>query len=134
VARLILDSGAILGVERGDATVRGWLEEAFTVGPPPVVPTAVIAESWRGGPRQSWQVRRLLTNCRIEPLTDEIARLAGQLLTSTGNALDRRGGSRVVDAVVVITASRVGDTILTSDSSDLGLLAVEFPTLRVEQV
>jgi predicted nucleic acid-binding protein len=134
VARLILDSGVLLGVERGDATVRGWLEEAFTVGPPPVVPTAVIAESWRGGTRQSWHVRRLLTNCRIEPLTDEIARLAGELLTSAGNALDRKGGSRVVDAVVVITASRFGDTILTSDSSDLSLLAIDFPALHVEQV
>jgi hypothetical protein len=67
-------------------------------------------------------------------LSDEIARQAGELLTSAGEALDRRGGSRVVDAVVVVTASRFGDTILTSDSGDFNLLAVEFPALRIEQV
>ena len=135
MARLILDSGALFAVERNDSRVLGWLKEAFNVGPPPVVPTAVIAEAWRGGGPRSARVARLLKGCYKEILTEDIAKQAGTLLAQH-SGLPRLGGkSRVVDAIVVITASlHIDAIILTSDLPDITALTSGLPSLRAELV
>jgi hypothetical protein len=52
----------------------------------------------------------------VEPMTEEVAKAAGELLA-------RSRTSDVVDAMVVLTAARRGDEIITGDLADLTRLA-----------
>ena len=56
---LSLDTGALLALERGDSRVRALLRRASETGLPLSVPAGVVAQAWRGGPRQA-RVARLL--------------------------------------------------------------------------
>ena len=126
MAGLTLDSGALIQYERADARVRAWLIAAFERGSIPTVPSVVVAETWRGGPRAA-RIARLLKDCEIELLDDALAREAGLLR----GAVD---GSTTIDAIVVASAGRRGDTVLTSDSGDLSLLAAHTPGVQIEPV
>jgi predicted nucleic acid-binding protein len=126
VAGLTLDAGALIQYERADERVRAWLTEAFERGNIPTVPSVVVAETWRGGPKAA-RIARLLKDCEVESLDDALARQAGLLR----GAVD---GSATIDAIVVASASRRGDIVLTTDSDDLGLLAAHAPGVRIEQV
>lgn len=80
--------------------------EALDRGVIPTVPTAVLAQGWRGGPQPL--MSRLLDKCRIEPLDEKTAR-------SAGAACSRAGTSDIVDAALVVSASTRGDLVVTSD-------------------
>lgn len=66
VTGLTLDTGALLALERGDSRVRALLRRALESGIGFSVPAGVVAQSWRGGPRQA-RVARLLG----DPAVDE---------------------------------------------------------------
>lgn len=113
---LVLDAGALIGIERRDDRVRYHLEAARRKEiTSPIVPTAVLAEVWRDIPRQA-SLNQFLRGCTPVPLDEESARRAGLLLAATG-------GNNVIDAVVVEVASRTHSVILTADPDDLALLA-----------
>ena len=114
MAGLTLDAGALIGYERGDHRVRAWLEEAFERAAVPTVPSVVVAQTWRGG--RTARIARLLKVCQVEVLDDALAREAGALLA-------RSGTSDVADAIVVVSAARRRDVVLTSDPGDIGALA-----------
>src|SRR5947207_1974803 len=80
-ARLLLDSGAVVALERGDRPTRNRVLEAARLGIRVAVPTAVVAETWRGGARSA-RVAALLCDdcCDVEDLTQELARTAGTAL------------------------------------------------------
>jgi predicted nucleic acid-binding protein len=86
------------------------------------VPATVVAEAWRGG-RRRW-LEDLLRIATVEPLTDELARRAGELLA-------RSGTSNTVDATVAVSAAQRGDIIVTSDPGDMQLFADDLPAIRV---
>jgi hypothetical protein len=85
------------------------------------VPTPVIVEAWRGGKRSA-RVAALLEACVIEPLFPDLARIAGEARAT------------VVDAVVMASAARRGDRVLTADFADLDRLRSHFPEVRLLQV
>ena len=60
----------------------------------------------------------------VEPLTDALARLAGECLA-------RIGGATTVDAIVMASAAQRGDAVYTSDVVDLERLRAFFPAVRV---
>lgn len=111
---LTLDTGALVAVERGDRRVWTALKLALADKVVPVVPSPVLVEAWRGA-RQA-RLGQVLRHCRIEALDDAGARRAGELC----------GVARTddpVDAVVVASAARRGDVVLTSDVAELTHLA-----------
>ena len=119
---IVLDAGALIAVERGDRATAALIEVGRQDGQAIVVPAAVVAQTWRDGPRQA-RVARLL-NARevsVEPLTDAAARATGRLC----GAAD---ASDVVDGSVVIVARRHKATVISSDRADLVRLD---PTLPV---
>jgi predicted nucleic acid-binding protein len=126
MAGLTLDTGALIGFERIDRRVLVHLKNAQLQGQELTVPTAVLAEAWRGGSRSA-RVARLLDICVIEPLFEDLARLAGEAMGSVK-------GSAVVDAIVMSSASRRGDRVLTSDFEDLDRLRAYFPAVRLLRV
>jgi hypothetical protein len=77
----------------------------------PVVPAAVVAQSWRGSSRQVL-LARLLSGCDVEALDDGQARSVGALA-------GRSATSDIVDACVVEGALRRGDLVISSDIGDL---------------
>lgn len=103
---VILDSGALLAVERQDRTVGPLLRRS----PKPVTSAAVVAQVWRDGARQA-RVARALSAVDIKHLDDVMGRRIGELL-----ALSRTRD--VVDAHVALLV-RNGDLVLTSDPGDI---------------
>lgn len=114
MAGLTYDSGALIAAERNDRRLWSMHIRAVDRGEPPVVPTVILAQVWRGGPQVL--LSRLLRGCRIEPLVHSAARQAGF-------ALARSGTQDVADAVVVVSAMERGDTLVTSDHADLDRIA-----------
>jgi predicted nucleic acid-binding protein len=125
VARLTLDTGVLVAFERGEPAVRRWLDRAFARVEPPTVPTVVVAQAWRGGRHP--RIARLLRACEVEPVDEVLARRAGELLGRTGT-------DDPVDAIVAQSAARRGDTVLTSDPSDMQRLADDLGTIRVRAI
>ena len=113
VGGLTLDTGALLALERGDARIRAVLRRANEGGVRLAVPAGVVAQAWRGGPRQA-RVARLLADPATEvvPLDDPMARAVGLLCGRTGHP-------DVVDVSVVLCARTRGHSVITSDPGDL---------------
>lgn len=113
---LVLDSGALIAVERADRPLLVIMEAARRRGRGFVVPAGVVAQVWRGGQRQARLARFLSARgVEIEVLTDAAARAAGVVC-------GRAGTADVVDASVVVTARRRHATVVSSDRADLELL------------
>lgn len=90
-----------------------------------VVPTPVLVEWWRGREPDGWRLRHELV---LEPLDAQLAFVAGEALALVGP------GPSAVDAVVMASAARRGDMVLTSDPDDLERLRAVFPAVRVLRV
>lgn len=119
---LTLDAGTLIALERRSRRAISVVEAAKHEGGAVTVPVAVVVEWWRG---QRGPAAHLLDAFVVEPLTWDIAAAAGEALGRVTT------GPSVVDAVVMASASRRGDTVLTSDRDDLERLRQEFPTVRV---
>jgi predicted nucleic acid-binding protein len=103
--------------------VLAHLKAALASGAELTVPAVVIAEVWRGGPRSA-RVAHLLASCIVDEVGDSLARDAGE-------ALGRARGSDTIDALVMASAAKRGDAVLTSDPDDLRRLKAQFPRVRV---
>lgn len=110
MSRVILDAGAFVAFERGDARVRARLAVARVGGVEVVTTSPVLAQVWRDGRRQA-MLSRLAAATRIDAPDAGAARRAGELLVKTKT-------SDVVDALLVGLA-RDGDTVLTFDVADI---------------
>ena len=66
VVGLTLDSGALIGLERGEERIRALLRVALERGFSITIPAAVLAQSWRGGPRAARVARLLKDRERVE--------------------------------------------------------------------
>lgn len=106
------DAGALLAGERNNRRMWALHAELLKVGISPTVPAPVLAQAWRGGSRQA-SLARLLQQCRIEDMSEAVAKSIGIVLATAGSA-------DVVDAAVVESARRLGHrSIITSDPRDL---------------
>jgi predicted nucleic acid-binding protein len=129
VARLILDSGAVLALAAGQPRARQVVERALRERTLLVIPAVVIAETTRGGARDA-RVNRVLKAVQdIAPVTESVAREAGRLLAAA------KVGNATVDALIVAEAVLHGPAlILTGDLADIGALAVNLPRVRVSAI
>jgi hypothetical protein len=111
--RLVLDAGALIGIDRSDRRVAGLIALGRRAGADLVTGAPVVAQVWRDGSRQA-NLARALAMIEVVAMDLDAARAAGALLRSAG-------GSDVVDASVALLA-RPGDQLLTSDPDDLDAL------------
>jgi hypothetical protein len=109
------DTGALIAADRNDR--RMWALHAgfLALEISPTVPTPVLAEAWRGGPRQA-SLARFLALCTTEPLTDAQAKAVGALAA-------RAGHDDIVDVTVVEGAIRRRDSVVTSNPSHIRAIA-----------
>lgn len=126
--RLILDSGAVIALARGDQRARAYLARALETGTPVEIPVVVLAETIRGGPRDA-PINRVLKAVGPVPPTREVhGRIAGQLLGAARSAA-------TMDALVVAQAVEAGGAhILTGDCEDLERLAASHPEVWVHSL
>jgi predicted nucleic acid-binding protein len=114
------DNGALIALERGDHRMRTVLKLARTDSVRIVVPTVVLGEWWRGKTKGR---ELLIASVHLEPLTESLAKLAGE-------ALARIRKDTFVDAVVMASAAQRGDVVYTSDQGDLDRLWSHFAAVR----
>lgn len=115
------DTGALIALERRRQRMARVLAAAVADGLIVTVPAVVISEWWRG----RTDVRdAVLRGVRVEPTDLELAQLAGEALAAVR-------GATTVDAIVMASAARRGDSVYTSDFEDLERLRAYFPTVRV---
>jgi len=114
----VLDAGAFIALERRVPLLLGILDEALHGTVEVVLPRTVIAQVWRGGPRQA-NVSRLITAGRnrdspviIDELTAERAREIGIMIGKTSH-------QDIVDVHVALAAAARGHAVLTSDDADI---------------
>jgi hypothetical protein len=106
------DTGALIAGERNNrrmwALHVGFLAEEVV----PTVPAPVLAEAWRGGPRQA-SLARLLAGCDVEAMSADQARRVGELA-------GRANHDDIVDVTVVEGAiRRVDKVIVTSNEGHI---------------
>jgi hypothetical protein len=109
------DSGALIAAERGERLMWARHRALLLRRVVPTVPAPVLAQCWRGTPRQA-QLARLLAGCQVEALDDARAR-------ATGSLAGRAQTADIVDASVVEGALRRQDVIVSSDAGDLDAIA-----------
>ena len=107
---LLYDAGALVAADRDDQTIWRFHATILRMEERPVVPTPVLAQTWR----KAGQVRlaMLLNGSEIRPLDETLARAAGRLC-GTAKTTD------IVDATVAVLAVSLNATVLTSDPHDI---------------
>ena len=109
------DAGALIAAARGDTAMWLFHQRALRRRVTPVVPAPVLAQAWRGSPKQA-RLSALLKGCFLVEFTPADAYDAGQLLGASNTA-------DIVDAAVVVGAVARQDAVVTSDPGDLRSLA-----------
>ena len=110
MSRLVLDAGALIALERNDRALWAALKLAALKSTDVLVPTAALAQVWRGTGRQA-NLSRALAHCVLASF-DAVARAVGELCGRTRT-------TDVCDAHVAIVAATLGDVLYTSDPGDL---------------
>lgn len=112
---LVLDTGALIALDRNERSIWAMLRVAIDDASPVAVPAGVIGQAWRDGARQAL-LARALQHCDEIPLDGSLARASGILCGQTGTA-------DIIDATVAVTAAGLARTgavvIATSDPKDL---------------
>jgi rRNA-processing protein FCF1 len=109
---IVLDAGALIAFERGDARMRALVREALKAGARLLIPAGVLGQIWRGSARQV-PIRAL-----VKGLTTTVPVL-DQVLAEAAGVLCGRAGTDVIDASVVLVARRERAVVVTSDIDDL---------------
>jgi len=113
VKQIVLDAGALIGIDRGSVTVRGYVLLADRGKVRLVTSSAVIAQVWRGGNRQA-RLARFLGSDLVdeEGLDPDAGRRIGILAATVGT-------TDVVDGHVALMALERDALVLTSDAGDI---------------
>jgi len=110
---IVLDTGALIALERGDKRMIALLHRALAQGRAFRVPAGVVGQAWRNSGVQVTLARFLRSEeVEIVPLDEQLVRACGELC-GAASAWD------VIDASVVIVARERMDLIVTSDPGDL---------------
>lgn len=110
---IVLDSGALIAFELGDARMRALLRRALDSEARLVVPAGALAQVWRDPAKQvALAALSRAATTTVVPLDQVLAEAVGVLC-------GKRKTSDVIDASVVLTARREGAVIVTSVVDDL---------------
>jgi hypothetical protein len=112
---LVLDSGALIALEKNDRAMWRRLKAEQIASRVPVSHGGVVGQAWRGGGPRQTLLANALAGVDIRALDEALGRTAGNLLARAGTA-------DVIDAALVLLAVD-GDDIATSDADDLEPLA-----------
>jgi predicted nucleic acid-binding protein len=127
-AGVTFDTGAFISIERRKERASKTLLRLREQDIPVTAPLPVVGEWWRG--RTDWR-EKILASVRVEPLTLQAVKLAGEALAATSPRKGGSVGTSIVDAIVMASAASRGDVVYTSDLQDLERLCAFFPGVRL---
>jgi predicted nucleic acid-binding protein len=107
---IVLDSGALIALERNDRAMWAMLKRAALGSVDVLVPSTALAQVWRGTQAQA-ALSRALQYC-VTASFDVVAREVGELCGRTRTR-------DICDAHVALVAARQADAIYTSDPGDM---------------
>lgn len=113
------DTGALIALEKRDLGMAIKLRVLHQAGVPITIPANAVVEWWRKGHGQP----AILGLGTVEPLTEPIAKAAGE-------ALAKVRGATAVDGTVMASAALRGDRVFTSDPKDMQRLQAHFRAVR----
>ena len=118
---ITFDAGALIALERHGQRISNVFRAALADGVMVTVPAVVVAEWWHGRTDgREW----ILGGVRVEQTDTPLMKAAGEAVAATK-------GSTTIDAIVMASAARRGDTVYTSDYDDLVRLTSFFKSVRV---
>ncbi|MGH3873884.1 MAG: hypothetical protein ACRDSR_20665 [Pseudonocardiaceae bacterium] len=125
----ILDSGALIALERAAPTMTSLLMRVRAGQARLVVPDGVIAQVWRGGTGRQARISALLgltpERCVTVPLETTAAKRVGL-------AIGQGAPADVVDVHVALVARDHRAAVITSDRDDILLVAPDLKERIVE--
>ena len=122
---VVLDAGALIAFDRGDARMRALVREALKQRVRLVIPAGALGQVWRGAPRQV-PLRGLVKGpTTVVPSLDQV------LAEAAGVLCGRTGTSDIIDASVVLVTRREDGVVITSDPDDLRRLDPGLPLERI---
>lgn len=113
--RLILDTGALIALERNERAMWQRLKLALQAREVPISHGGIVGQAWRGRGSRQALLAKALDVIDIRRLDVVLGRAAGELLA-------RAKQHDVIDAALVLLAND-GDRVITSDPDDLAPLA-----------
>ncbi len=114
----VFDAGAFIALERRAPLLLGILEEALHGTVEVVLPRTVIAQVWRGNPRQA-NVGRLISAGRKRDSPVIIEELTAERAKEIGVTIGKTSHPDIVDVHVALIAAERGHAVLTSDDADI---------------
>lgn len=122
---VILDTGALIALERESRERAVIIAEARTLQATMTVPAACVAQVWRSPARQARVASFLRLSIVDVVALDAIdARRVGRLLAAAG-------ANDVVDGHVALCGHRLDQPVITSDPDDITKLA---PGIRIHMI
>jgi len=118
VRGFVFDAGAFIALERRAPLLLGILEEALHGTVEVVLPRTVIAQVWRGNPRQA-NVGRLISAGRKRDSPVIIDELTAERAKEIGVTIGKTSHPDVVDVHVALIAAERGHAVITSDDADI---------------
>jgi len=118
VRGFVFDAGAFIALERRAPLLLGILEEALHGTIEVVLPRTVIAQVWRGNPRQP-NVGRLISAGRKRDSPVIIEELTAERAKEIGVTIGKTSHPDIVDVHVALIAAERGHAVLTSDDADI---------------
>jgi predicted nucleic acid-binding protein len=118
VRGFVFDAGAFIALERRSAFMIGILEQALHGTVEVVLPRTVIAQVWRGTPRQA-NVGRLVSAGLRRGSPVVIDELTAERAIQIGVKIGQTSHPDIVDVHVALAAAERGHAVLTSDDADI---------------
>jgi hypothetical protein len=112
---LILDSGALIALERNDRTMWRRLKSALLLNEIPLTHGGVVGQAWRGRSSRSALLALARASIEVRAVDETLGKRSGELLA-------RAKKSDVIDAALVLLSDD-GDAVATSDPADPKVLA-----------
>lgn len=122
---LVFDTGPLIGIEKRSSAMLAIIDGIGQGGIAVHVPVTVLAQAWRGGPRQAYLAKFLKSDCvHVEALTRPLALACGVLCGQSGSR-------DIVDASVIAIARNLKLPVLTGDEKDLTKLRALDPRTAI---
>jgi hypothetical protein len=126
----VFDAGALIALERRVPLMLGILDETLRGTVEIVLPRTVIAQVWRGTPRQA-NVGRLVSAGRRQGGLVIIDELTAERSKEIGIMIGKTSHPDIVDVHVALAAAERGHAVLTSDDADIARVNADLTLVHV---
>lgn len=126
----VFDAGAFIALERRAPLLLGILDEALHGTVQVVLPRTVIAQVWRGSPRQA-NVGRLISAGRLQDGPVIIDELTAERAKEIAVTIGKTSCPDIVDVHVALAAAERGHAVLTSDDRDIAAVGPDLVLVHV---